>query len=100
MYLNDGNQIEENDKKGLPRAVKLKRLKQMYELLIHMGLILIHNLYYTDSEKLEEGIMTIEECIYIAEPIILDLKNKFEDIINKELLLTKDELYALNGSNR
>ena len=69
----------------------------MYSLLVNIGLTLIQNLYYIDDDKLVEGVMTIEECILKAEPIILDLKLKFEHMINEELFLTHDEFNILKG---
>jgi hypothetical protein len=47
----------------------------MYELLVDIGLTLIHNFFYVKPIKLEESTLTIEECIKIASPIILSLKN-------------------------
>ena len=91
IYLNDNGSKDEL----LPRKRKLNRIKQMYELLVDMSLILIHNFFYVKPLILEENTLPLEECIKLATPIILTLKESFETEIHNELLLSTEELKLL-----
>lgn len=98
MYLNDNNaNDDESLKNKLPRQIKMKRVEQMYDLLVDFSLRLLHNLFYVDLKKYNQNTYTIEECLKVAEPIILSMKDHLETQVNNELLLTPDEMKALNG---
>ena len=69
----------------------------MYELLVEISLNLLHNLFYIDLKYYTENTYTIEECLKVAEPMILSIKSQLETQVNNELSLTTDEMKALTG---
>ena len=99
LYIYDKVNLKTTDdeKAKLPRYIKMIRLQQFYDLLIEIGLKLIHNYFWVDDVKLIDSAMTIKECIELAIPQILYLKNSFEDNVNDELVFTNDELKMLKN---
>ena len=96
MALNDAN-TNPQDKDKLPRQQKLNRLKQFYDTLVDMGLVLIHNFFWENYNLEIESFKTLEECIQLAAPIIFYLKDQFENAVHHEFLLTNDELKVLKN---
>ena len=95
----DGVARNEHDKlKNLPRYEKLIRLKRSYELLVSMSLSIIHNYYWVDITKKDDGQSTkynLEDCIRLASPLIIYLKDHFEREVHEELDFDDDELELL-----
>lgn len=92
----DGKTIAD-DRENLPRYEKLIRLKRSYKLLVTLALSIIHNYYWVDITKNEQSTKyNIEDCIRLASPIIINLKNHFEKEVSDELEFDVDETELLN----
>ena len=91
----DGKKIDE-DKTNLPRYEKLIRLRRSYDLLVSMSLSIIHNYYWVDITKNEQSTKyNLEDCIRLASPLIIYLKDHFEKEVHEELDFDDDELDLL-----
>ena len=87
---------QEEKLKNLPRHEKLIRLKRSYELLVSMSLSIIHNYYWVDIAKNEQSTKyNLEDCIRLASPLIIYLKDHFEKEVHEELDFDDDELELL-----
>ena len=85
-----------DDKTNLPRYEKLIRLKRSYNLLVSMSLSIIHNYYWVDITKNEQSTKyNLEDCIRLASPLIIYLKDHFEREVHEELDFDDDELELL-----
>ena len=77
-----------NERKTLPRYLKLKKLDKAYEFVLNYGMNLIHYFYWDDFSKGpgknggESGLL-LDECTDKATPYIIELKNKLENEIHK-----------------
>uniref|UniRef100_A0A6C0EF37 Uncharacterized protein n=1 Tax=viral metagenome TaxID=1070528 RepID=A0A6C0EF37_9ZZZZ len=89
--------LYDKSNENLPRGQILDRLLQFYEILVDMGLTLIHNfLYILDNKKiLDQAIPSLADAIELTSPIIYDLKKKFEDEVHREFTFTNTELDIL-----
>ena len=71
--------------------------------MVDFGLELIHRLYWEEFTSFtinKTSRNSIEECIKIATPMILEMKSKLEDQVINELKLNDDERRILkDGSN-
>jgi hypothetical protein len=79
------------DMEILPRYKKMKRLEFFYNLLIQIGLKIIHALFWEDLKNNKTSLLTIKECLKMASPIIINLKHKFEDIVKEEFEYDENE---------
>jgi len=87
----DGKTNDE-DKTNLPRYEKLIRLKRSYNLLVTMSLQIINNYYWVDISKGEQSTKyNLEDCIRLASPLIIYLKDHFENEVSEELEFDTDE---------
>lgn len=89
--------IYDKSNENLPRGQILDRLLQFYDVLVNMGLTLIHNfLYILDYKKIvDQAIPSLADAIELTSPIIYDLKKKFEDQVHREFTFTNTELDIL-----
>jgi len=96
-YLDGVN--DEATMKTLPRYQRLKRLESLYETVIRIGLILIHNYYWNDITKNETSIdFSIKEAIARASPTIIQLKHDMEEIVRIEFSYsTEDEKVIMSN---
>lgn len=91
----DGKTLNDN-LTNLPRYEKLIRLKRSYNLLVSMSLSIIHNYYWVDITKNEQSTKyNLEDCIRLASPLIMYLKDHFEKEVHEELDFDDDELELL-----
>jgi hypothetical protein len=61
-----------------------------------MSLSIIHNYYWVDITKNEQSTKyNLEDCIRLASPLIIYLKDHFEKEVHEELDFDDDELELL-----
>jgi hypothetical protein len=79
---------DDDAKEKLPRYKKLKRLESFYDTLIKISLTVLHNFYWKDITKGVDGegrpTKNISYRIQQVLPIMMRLKNEFEDQIEHE----------------
>jgi hypothetical protein len=78
-------------KSKLPRFLKMQRLIRLYESLVEIGLTLIHDYYWENIVQNQKSLLSLKECIKLASPTIIDLKHRFEDLVNEEFEYDADE---------
>jgi hypothetical protein len=95
----------EDERKKLPRYLKLIKLNNAYEFVLNYGMNLIHYFYWDDFSKGagkdggESGLL-LEECIDKATPYIIELKNKLENDIHKEFIFDDHDLKEISLGNK
>jgi hypothetical protein len=90
-------QIHKQKKNNLPRYEKLIRLKRSYKLLVTMSLEIINNYYWVDANTNEQSSKyNLEDCIRLASPLIIYLKDHFEKEVCDELEFDTEETELLN----
>jgi SpoVK/Ycf46/Vps4 family AAA+-type ATPase len=77
---------DDDKKKLLPRYKKMKRLESFYEILIRFTLTVLHNFYWNDITLGVEGAGSKNISYRVKQilPLMMKVKEMFEDEINKE----------------
>jgi len=77
---------DDDKKKLLPRYKKMKRLESFYEILIRFTLTVLHNFFWNDITKGVEGAGSKNISYRVKQilPLMIKVKEMFEDEINKE----------------
>ena len=94
-----------NERKTLPRYLKLEKLDKAYEFVLNYGMNLIHYFYWDDFSKGpgknggESGLL-LDECIDKATPYIIELKNRLENDIHKEFVFDDHDLKEISLGNQ
>jgi len=80
------------NKKKLPRYKKMKRLESFYEILIRFTLTVLHNFFWNDITLGVEGAGSKNISYRVKQilPLMIKIKQMFEDEINREFPTSND----------